>query len=68
MNQNGEFLVGLPSRRTFRRRLRSLGVEFTEDAGWFDSQFIVSAPYETLVGLHQLVARANTSWPFPTRP
>jgi hypothetical protein len=55
MNQSAEFVVGLSLRRAFRRRLRSDGLEFTEDRGWLDSQFIVHGTHEQLTRLLRLV-------------
>ena len=39
--QQCEFTVGLALRRQFRRILRSRGLDFTEEKGWLDSQFII---------------------------
>jgi hypothetical protein len=59
--QTAEFTVGLVLRRGFRRLLRSRGLQFTEDKGWLDSQFIVSGPGNEIGRLYDFVQRASVT-------
>lgn len=36
-----ELVAGAAVRRPLRRKLNALGLRYTEEKGWFDSQFIV---------------------------
>lgn len=56
---SGPYRVGALLRRSFRRILMTMGLEFTEDRGFLDSLFMVTADAQAHARLHRIVERIN---------
>ena len=52
------FIIGRLYARDVRRALREYGLEFTEERGWLDSQFVVTGPRSKIVSF----VRALRAW------
>jgi hypothetical protein len=55
------FDVGVLLRRDFRRKLMAAGLRFTEDKGWIDSRFVVTATKAELNPFYRLAQEAETA-------